>query len=57
MPLNALNAAFVRNLQEKYPDAQVTISPSVTMSAEKMKPDTFGILLSSLIGEESVRRI
>jgi hypothetical protein len=41
MPLNALNAAFVRNLQEKYPDAQVTISPSITMSPKKMKHDTF----------------
>jgi hypothetical protein len=41
VPLNALSAEFVRNLQEQYPDAQVTISPYAPKSPKKMQDDIF----------------
>jgi Protein of unknown function (DUF4240) len=41
VPLSALSAEFVRNLQEKYPNAQVTITPYAPQILQKMQDDTF----------------
>jgi Protein of unknown function (DUF4240) len=45
VPVKALNPDFVRNLQEHYPDAQVTVTVSRVPVARKMKENTFWALI------------
>jgi Protein of unknown function (DUF4240) len=48
VPITDLNPEFVRDLQEKYPDAQVTVTTTLANNFPKMDDDTFWDIIALL---------